>query len=69
MDAYSQTTGACGSVDFLGNCWEWTSSTDANGLYIIKGAVGIPTVMTVAAKNRMTLGMVLKVMPMSASEW
>ena len=27
-------------------------------------AVGIPTVMTVAAKNRMTLGMVLKVMPM-----
>ena len=37
VDAYSQTTGACGGVDFWGNCWEWTSSTDANGQYIIKG--------------------------------
>ena len=37
VDAYSQTTGACGGIDFWGNCWEWTSSTDANGLYIIKG--------------------------------
>ena len=37
VDAYSQTTGACGGVDFWGNCWEWTSSADANGLYIIKG--------------------------------
>ena len=37
MDAYSQTTGACGGIDFWGNCWEWTSSTDINGMYIIKG--------------------------------
>lgn len=37
VDAYSQTTGACGGIDFWGNCWEWTSSTDANGEYIIKG--------------------------------
>ena len=37
VDAYSQTTGACGGIDFWGNCWEWTSSVDANGLYIIKG--------------------------------
>lgn len=37
VDAYSQTTGACGGIDFWGNCWEWTSTTDANGLYIIKG--------------------------------
>ena len=37
VDTYSQTTGACGGIDFWGNCWEWTSSTDANGLYIIKG--------------------------------
>ena len=37
VDAYSQTTGACGGIDFWGNCLEWTSSTDANGLYIIKG--------------------------------
>lgn len=37
VDAYSQTTGACGGIDFWGNCWEWTSSTDDNGQYIIKG--------------------------------
>lgn len=37
VNAYSQTTGACGGIDFWGNCWEWTSSTDGNGLYIIKG--------------------------------
>lgn len=37
VDAYNQTTGACGGIDFWGNCWEWTSSTDAGGSYIIKG--------------------------------
>lgn len=35
--AYSQTTGACGGIDFWGNCWEWTLSKDTNGTYIIKG--------------------------------
>ena len=37
VDAYSQTKGACGGIDFWGNCWEWTSSTDAGGRYVIKG--------------------------------
>lgn len=37
VDAYNQSTGACGGIDFWGNCWEWTSSTDASGSYIIKG--------------------------------
>lgn len=37
VDAYKQSTGACGGIDFWGNCWEWTSTTDVNGLYIIKG--------------------------------
>lgn len=37
VDAYGQTAGACGGIDFWGNCWEWTSSTDASGSYIIKG--------------------------------
>lgn len=37
VTAYSQTKGACGGIDFWGNCWEWTSTTDASGLYIIKG--------------------------------
>lgn len=37
VDAYKQSAGACGGIDFWGNCWEWTLSTDANGLYIVKG--------------------------------
>lgn len=37
VDAYSQSKGACGGIDFWGNCWEWTSTTDASGQYIIKG--------------------------------
>lgn len=37
VDAYKQSTGACGGIDFWGNCWEWTSSTDTNGQYIVKG--------------------------------
>jgi hypothetical protein len=37
VDAYNQTTGACGGVDFWGNCWEWTSTQTATGEYIVKG--------------------------------
>ena len=37
VDTYAQTTGACGGIDFWGNCWEWTSTTNEAGLYIIKG--------------------------------
>lgn len=37
VDAYVQTTGACGGIDFWGNCWEWTSTPNAAGLYIVKG--------------------------------
>lgn len=37
VDAYKQSAGACGGIDFWGNCWEWTSSTDSDGLHIIKG--------------------------------
>lgn len=37
VDAYSKSPGACGGIDFWGNCWEWTSSTDVNGSYIVKG--------------------------------
>ncbi len=37
VDAYKQSTGACGGIDFWGNCWEWTTSTDTNGRHIIKG--------------------------------
>lgn len=37
VDAYKQSTGACGGIDFWGNYWEWTTSTDTNGQYIIKG--------------------------------
>lgn len=37
VDAYKQSIGACGGIDFWGNCWEWTTSKDTNGRYIIKG--------------------------------
>ena len=37
VDAYEQSKGACGGIDFWGNCWEWTSSIDNKGFYIIKG--------------------------------
>ena len=37
VDAYAQTTGACGGIDFWGNCWEWTTTPNAAGLYIVKG--------------------------------
>jgi hypothetical protein len=37
VDAYKQTTGACGGIDFWGNCWEWTSTQMATGEYIVKG--------------------------------
>lgn len=37
VDAYAQTTGACGGIDFWGNCWEWTSTLNASGQYIVKG--------------------------------
>ena len=37
VDYYAQTTGACGGIDFWGNSWEWTSTQNDEGLYIIKG--------------------------------
>ena len=37
VNAYAQTTGACGGIDFWGNCWEWTSTTNAMDEYIVKG--------------------------------
>ena len=37
VDAYKQSTGACGGIDFWGNCWEWTTTTDADGQYLVKG--------------------------------
>ena len=37
VDAYAKTQGACGGADFWGNCWEWTSTTRANGGRAVKG--------------------------------
>ena len=37
VDAYAETTGACGGIDFWGNSWEWTSTQNAAGQYIVKG--------------------------------
>lgn len=37
IDAYKESTGACGGIDFWGNCWEWTTTQSENGEYIVKG--------------------------------
>ena len=37
VDAYSDSKGNCGGIDFWGNCWEWTSTQTNDGKYIIKG--------------------------------
>lgn len=37
VDAYAQSVGNCGGIDFWGNCWEWTSTQDSEGRYLIKG--------------------------------
>lgn len=37
VDEYAGSIGNCGGIDFWGNCWEWTSSTNSVGEYIVKG--------------------------------
>ena len=37
VDAYKESTGACGGIDFWGNCWEWTTTQSESGEHIIKG--------------------------------
>ena len=38
VDAFGKTKGACGGVDFWGNCWEWTSTRRGNGRAVKGGA-------------------------------
>ena len=33
----AQTKGACGGIDFWGNCWEWTSTARSWGKNAVKG--------------------------------
>ena len=33
----AQTKGACGGIDFWGNCWEWTSTVRGKGKNAVKG--------------------------------
>ena len=37
VDAFAKTKGACGGVDFWGNCWEWTSTVRGEGANAVKG--------------------------------
>lgn len=37
VDAYAASKGNCGGIDFWGNSWEWTSTQNASGQYIVKG--------------------------------
>ena len=39
VDKYAKTKGACGGIDFWGNCWEWTATKrDENGCAVKGGA-------------------------------
>ena len=38
VDKYATTKGACGGVDFWGNCWEWTSTKRSGGCAVKGGA-------------------------------
>ena len=37
VDAFAQTKGASGGIDFWGNCWEWTTTKRVNGKNAVKG--------------------------------
>ena len=37
VDKYAATKGACGGIDFWGNCWEWTSTQRGEIGYAVKG--------------------------------
>ena len=37
VDSYKDTKGACGGIDFWGNCWEWTSTVRGKGKNAVKG--------------------------------
>ena len=37
VDTYPNTKGACGGIDFWGNCWELTASRRSDGMVAVKG--------------------------------
>ena len=37
VDAYAKTKGACGGIDFWGNCWEMTATKRGGGMVAVKG--------------------------------
>lgn len=37
VDAYKESVGNCGGIDFWGNCWEWSSTQNDAGEYMVKG--------------------------------
>ena len=37
VDAFAQTKGASGGIDFWGNCWEWTATKRDDGKNAVKG--------------------------------
>ena len=37
VDAFAQTKGASGGIDFWGNCWEWTATKRGDGKNAVKG--------------------------------
>lgn len=69
VDAYAQTTGNRGGIDFWGNCWEWTSTQNGEGLIMSRVAVGIPAAMLAGRSISTMLEMARWAMIMWASGW
>ena len=48
---YSETLSACGAIDMWGNCWEWTSTSSEDGMYV-KGGSFQSSRMSCRTENR-----------------
>ena len=49
---YSATTGACGGIDFWGNCWEWTDTDREGALKAVKGGAWDSGRLSCRSENR-----------------
>ncbi len=52
VEKYSATTGACGGIDFWGNCWEWTGTDRKGSLKAVKGGAWDSGRLSCRSENR-----------------
>ena len=58
MTASPKSASPCGALDLLGNAWEWTSSTiaEGEGLQVVKGGCYSDPVTVLRADLRLEAG-------------